>query len=111
MILRLTNKEVEPRMDTVVIKLSELTNRAIHPYIATTNWEKVYCDLSDDTPKGILKQVVYRHKVTPVFDTESENMCIMQLLCEIYPDNAARLRQSFITNKEEYRKIVTELCK
>lgn len=110
MVLRITDEAVEIRDGECIMSFDEFIMPEMHPFIATTNWEMIYIDLCDKTPKGIIRQMVSTPQVVPVIKSEMSPR-IMSLLCEIFVDESAQLRAYYRTDRNAYDKLVQELIK
>lgn len=107
MVLKITD-EVAIKDSECVMTLDEFAMPEMHPFVATTNWEKIFIDLTDKTPKGILRQMKTNVKIVPVIKAEMSPK-IMSLLCEIYADEAASLRALYRTNRAAFDEMVKSL--
>ena len=110
MILRFTDEPHDIEKGVVFFALSDLKNKMLLPYVVTTEWHCIEVQLTDKTPKGILRQLITQKIVRPIFDKENITYPVMQLLCELLPDRAAQLRVSFKQDKAEFMRLVNEVC-
>lgn len=108
--IRITNNNVDYGMSVYKMTLQEFGCKEYHPFIIVNKWDNIYIDLNDETPKGIIRQLLPLAAIRPVFSKDNVNAKVMQLLCEIYPDESAELRSSFIKDKKKFREIVEQLC-
>ena len=109
MILRITDSNEDFGDDTYKVSLENFSNKVYHPMIATTKWDVVYVDITDKTPRGILMQVIKNARVVPVMDKNTVSMKMVQVLCEILPDEAFRLRTVYRQGKWEFIKFLEQL--
>lgn len=94
---------------TYILSFDQFGNKAYHPYLATQKWDEAIIEVNDKTPRGIIRQLVHSVKVIPVYDKEKITPRIMTVLCEICVDDAVRLRQLYVTDKEAFAQFLNEL--
>lgn len=109
MVLRITNSTADFGITEQIVTLENFANKVYHPMIAATTWDKVYIDVTDETPRGYIMQLIKRSRVIPVFNKEEVTPRMLQVLCEILPDEAARLRATYMKDKWDFRKLIDEL--
>ncbi|MCI9050730.1 MAG: hypothetical protein HFI05_02210 [Lachnospiraceae bacterium] len=109
MILKITDSNEDYSMNIYKLSLFEFGQKEYHPFIATQKWDIVEIDLNENTPRGIIRQLVKNVIVRPIFDKTNITVRVMQLLCEIVPDSAGELRASFLKDKTKFYVIVKEL--
>ena len=98
----------EAGLDTMCLSPAEFADKGYHPFLATTQFDKVVIELSSDIPAGYIGQLVVKgNKVIPVFN--ELNAKTLQQLCEIVPDRSAELRYAFMRDKTKLATIVDEL--
>lgn len=107
--IRVTDNNIDYGIGTYKISLEDFGCKELHPFIITNKWDKVYIDLNDNTPRGIIRQLVPLASIRPVFDKNNITSRVMQLLCEIYPDEASKLRAFYIKDKKAFRELVEKL--
>ena len=110
MILKITNSEEIYGLDVYKISLKNFGLKQFHPYIASQHWDLVEVDLCEETPRGYLKQLLPTTRIVPIFNKDDVTVRVMQLLCEIAPDFAAKLRVSYIKDKTEFNKLLDEVA-
>ena len=108
--LRITNSDAAPELGVYQITLEDLADKARHPFIATNKWDEVSIEISEDTPKGYLRQLVGMAIVKPVI-VGPVTARTMQILCEIYPDESSKLRATFMKGKDEFEALLEKLKK
>lgn len=111
MILKVTDNNVDYGMNIYKMSLFDFGQKEYHPFIATQEWEKIEIDLNENTPRGIIRQLIKNMTVIPIFDKSNISVRVMQLLCEIVPDSAGELRASFLKDKPKFYKLVKDLSK
>lgn len=109
MILRITDSKEDFGITTYVISLENFGRKEYHPLLASRIWDCVYIDLNEDTPRGIIKQLVKRTKIIPIFDINNVTPRVMQVLCEICPDYTGQIRVAYSNNKEELTKLLMQI--
>lgn len=109
MVLRITNSEEDFGITVHKISLANFAQKEYHPMLAVTKWDKVYIDLCEETPRGIIKQLLRKCQIIPVFDRENVTPRVLQLLCEIIPDESAKLRQSFMKGQDIFKACLDEM--
>ena len=107
--LRITDSNEDYGIDTYKLSIEDFSCKEFHPMIATTKWQHIYIDLTDKTLRGIIRQLLPICKVTPVFDRSSVTVRTVQLLCEIYQDEASKLRSLFMEDQSKFFELVDEL--
>lgn len=108
--LIVTDRQIENiSFDTVVMSIGEFNDICSHPYIASANFDEVVVDLDDKVKLGHLRPVMGITKVIPrVMDTISTHT--VSVLSEIYPEYAAKMRYTFMRDKEGIRTLINEMC-
>lgn len=100
------SEEFNDRKDMYIISPVNFGTPAYHPYLATNKWEVVYVDITDAVPRGYFKQLIKAGSiVVPVFNGPVTMKTVL-LLCEIFPDDMAKLRVAFTKGKEEFDKVL-----
>lgn len=105
MVLRITNSTEDLGISVCKVSLTNFTDKTYHPMLATTKWDRVYIDICDETPRGIIMQLVPRARVIPVILGEVTPK-MLQVLCEILPDEASKLRYTYMKDKSEFRHLL-----
>lgn len=92
--------------DSYRLTQEQFSTKAYHPFIATREWDAITVELSENTPRGIIRELLplgaIRVRVT---DSMMEDMPILllQLLCEVFPDNVGELRMLYMKDKEVFK--------
>ena len=107
MVLKImTNKE--EGLNSICLSPSEFADKSYHPFIATTEFDKVVIELSSDIPTGYISQFVSKaNKVIP-YITE-KNSATVQQLCEIIPDKSAEIRFTYMRNRNKFQELLDNL--
>lgn len=108
--LRITNSSKDYGMQAYKISLYDFGCKEYHPFIITNKWDRIFIDLCDETPKGIIRQLLQLSVVKPIFDRSNITAKVMQLLCECFPDEAPKLRAAYIKDKEAFNNLINEIC-
>ena len=109
MVLRITNKPDNADLDAYTVSLSDFKSGEIHPFLATTKWEKIYVELCEDTPAGILRQVFFSAPIIPIYDRDNITNRVMLLLCEIYRNKAGELRKLYVQDRTAFIALLDSL--
>lgn len=111
MVLRITNDQADDfPFEDKVMEIKDFADTATHPFIAAGKWSRVYIDIDDEVPTGIIRQVVKVYTVKPVIkNIEDISTKGMLLLCEIFPDHSAKLRYLYMKQRGEFTNLVKEL--
>jgi hypothetical protein len=107
-IVRPSSQEETP-MGGYRLTYDDLIDPAFHPFLASTKWDYAVVEVDDDVPKNILRQIIINVPFKARIIGDSISMKKMQTLCEICPDEVARLRAEFTKGKEALNKLVGEL--
>lgn len=108
--LVVSNDDKEYGIEVYKISLSEFKSKEYHPFIATQEWESITIEVSDDTPRGVIRQLIPLAKINVILkDIDNITPIMMQVLCEIYPGYSAKLRSSYASKKLEFKQLVTLL--
>lgn len=91
------------------LSMEQFCMKEYHPFIAANEWDEVRIDLTENTPIGIIRQIVKSYRIIPQFDKENITLRIMKLLCEICVDEAAKLRTLYASDMETFKDFVQEL--
>lgn len=86
--------------DSYVISTNYLQHKAVHLYIASQQWDGLYCELDDSIPLDCLKHVKTKVKQVTVKLPEVVTKTTMLLLTELYPDKAGSIRKQFMSGKD-----------
>lgn len=108
--LKITEKKEnleEP--DVYLLTFQEFRMKEYQPFLATQSWERVDIDLTEETPRGLIRQLVKSNCIIPHFDKENITRNVMFLLCEIAVDDAARLRSLYSKDKKLFKEAVEEI--
>ena len=110
MVLRITNndKEYDNRF-YYKLSLFDFSQKEYHPFIATQTWDRVDIDLCDETPGGIIGQLVSNTRVVPIFDVVNVSPKVLSILCEIVPRDRAKLRALYKSDREAFYKLLQDL--
>ncbi len=110
MVLWITDRDIPDSITNYKIDFRSFASKEYHPFIATTKWEAVNIDITDNTPRGIIKQLVSLAVINPIYDVDNLTMKKVQLLCEIYPDEAAKILYYYKKGEyEELKKVLSGL--
>lgn len=94
-------------LDDYVISLEDFGDKAFHPYIASHKWELVVLQVNDKTPKGIIKQLLPVAGVSvDVEDWNSLSVHQIQVLCEVFPDYAFRIKAAYGNGSDAVRQLI-----
>lgn len=109
MILKISTDK-EEGLNCQCLSPLQFADKAFHPYIATTQFDKVLIELSSDIPQGYISQLLtHGNKVIPII--REVNINSVQLLCEILPDYAAELRYTYMRKRPEFDALLEKLSK
>ena len=108
MILRITDSAEDFGLNVYKVSVENFANKLYHPMIATTKWEVVYIDVVDNLPRGFILELIKKARVLPVFDKNNVSLKMLQILCEILPDESARMKSTYMQNKEEFIKLMEQ---
>lgn len=108
--LIVTDRQIDNvSFDAVVMSIGEFNDICTHPYIASSNFDEVVVDLDDKVKLGHLRPVMSITKVIPyVMDTITTHT--ISILSEIYPDYAAKMRYTFMRDKDGIKALINEMC-
>ena len=81
--LRITNSSKDYGMQVYKISLYDFGCKEYHPFIITNKWDRIFIDLCDETPKGIIRQLLQLSVVKPIFDRSNISAKVMQPFCFI----------------------------
>lgn len=97
--------------DTYAIDFFDFRDKAYHPFIATkvNNWEVISIEVNDNTPRGYIKQLLPLSNLRAIILTDTLSLHQVQVLCEMYPDVAGRLKTLYMSDQVELRRLVDEL--
>lgn len=97
-------------LNEYVLPLDSLRDKAYHPYIATKEWDNVILEVSDETPRGIIKQMLPIANITVIIDNW-DNLSVhqVQILCEVFPDSAAILKNTYVRDKSKMHELVSSI--
>lgn len=109
MVLRITDSEEDFGITSYKVSLAAFAMKEYHPMIATTQWDRVYIDCNEKTPRGIIKQLIDTTKVIPVFDKSNVTPRVLQLLCEVAPDQTAALKSAYMKGAEAFNAVISDL--
>lgn len=103
------NDTKQEKLGVYVLNLKEFKMKEYHPFLATQRWERVDIDLTDETPRGLIRQLIKSNQIVPHFDKENITRNIMYLLCEIAVDDTAKLRSYYSKDKQLFKKALEEI--
>lgn len=92
-----------------VLTMQQFAMKEYHPFLATQEWDEVQIDFTENTPLGVIRQLIRTSKVIPRIDLEHITLRTMKLLCEICVDESAKLRHLYNTNADAFKEYVKEL--
>lgn len=104
-------KEVFDDVDTYTLTTKELGEPCYYPFLATQEWEQADIDLTEETPRGVVRQLVSSTRVIPHFDKDNITPHVMYLLGEIAADDATQLRSLYLSDTQRFPGFVAELEK
>lgn len=108
MVLRIVSSG-ECGLHEMCLTPKEFSDKAYHPFIATTEFDKVIVELSSDIPAGYLSQLVTsKNKVIPIIN--ELNQATVYRLCEILPDKAAKIRYTYMRDRSNLEALINELA-
>lgn len=111
MILRITNTPYEDiPLNHLVMPIPEFVDIRNHPWLASHDFEAVVIDLDESIPIGYLRNMVGKFLVVPVITGEI-NSSVIRMLSELYPEEVANLRFSFLRDKAKVPEIIEGLKK
>lgn len=91
------------------MSMEQFRMKEYQPFIASNEWDEVRIDLTENTPLGIIRQIVRSYKVIPCFDRKNVSLRVMKLLCEICMDDSAKLRMLYSSDMDAFLGFVQEL--
>ena len=110
MVLYITNKDIKDSMDRYVISLENFAKKEYHPFIAANKWSEIIVTVCEDTPKGILRQILPTGRIkVDLVEEDLSSIKVMSILSEVFPDESANLKRLFLKDKDNYYKLVKEL--
>ena len=109
MILRITDEMTGVEPNIYVISNYNFAQYEFHPFIAANKWEQVQIDISNDTPVGIISQLVGTAMIIPTVKDVEFTPHAMKVLCEIFPDNRARIRATYMKDLKSCKELVKTL--
>ena len=56
--IAITNRAEDYGMDTYIVSLENFKKKEYHPFIASSKWDDCYIDICEETPRGIIRQVL-----------------------------------------------------
>lgn len=108
----IANNDTEYGIDVYKISLEQFADKAYHPFIATQKWDNITVEISDETPRGIIRQLLPLGRIKVVIkDVKTLSGTQARLLGEVFPDESARIMKLFMSNKDELCKLVEELIR
>lgn len=87
---------------------AEFNDVRCHLFILSHDFDEVVVDLTDKVQLGLLPKLAGRTKVIPKVEGDPSSH-VISLLCELYPEQSARLRYEFMRNRAGVVDIVDEL--
>lgn len=92
LIIGKTNQDVVNRFH---VPIEWLGDKSVHLFIASSMWDTLYVDVTDDIPCDVLKYVVTRCRDIKVVLPEDLTEHSVELLCELYPDKSGSIRKAY----------------
>lgn len=109
MVLFITdNERIEEDFDTIVMSSKEFNFVKAHPYIASSNFSKIYLDLSCPVKPKWIDLLKTKTVLTPV-SSGGITQDTINLLTHIYPDDSAALRYYYVKDKAQLAKLLSSL--
>lgn len=110
MVLFITdNERIEEDFDTIVMGSKEFNFIQAHPYIASSNFSKIYLDLSCPVKSEYVEILKSKAIISPVSSGEITEDTI-SLLCTLYTEDDAALRYYYIRDKAQLNKLLASLA-
>ena len=110
MILRITDSiENNESLNVMKMPISEFCDIHSQPWIATQNFEFIVIDLDKRITSGFINAMASKLLVVPKIIGPNDKD-VIRLLIEIYPNEAAKLRYTFIRNRNEIDEVIKELA-
>lgn len=100
----------EVSFDTVIMTSIEFNNIHSHPFIASSKFDQVIIDLNDRINVEYLLPLIKTTVVVPRVVGEVSPHAV-SILCEIYKDEAAKIRITYIRDKEAFKQLIDDMCK
>lgn len=108
--LIVTDRQIDnTSFDEVIMPISEFNDICSHPYIASANFDEVVVDVEDRVKLGHLRPVLSITKVIPRI-TDIISTHTISILSELYPEHAAKMRYTFMRNKDGIRELIDKMC-
>lgn len=85
--------------DVCRLATSMLKMKAVHLFIASHVWESITLELSDEIPECYLSCMNMCCANIKVKLPSEVTYKTLQLLCDLYPDRAGKLRKAFMTQR------------
>lgn len=93
-----------------VLSLGDFGDKAFHPYIAAQKWDLIVIQVSDKTPRGIIRQLLPIACISAYVENWSSiSPHQIQILCEIFPDYAGRIKTTYATNKAGIQQLIMSI--
>ena len=102
-------KQDEVSFDVITMSTTEFNDVRYHPFIVSSNFDEAVIELTDKVKVGHVRPLMSIMKVIPKVVEELTPHTI-SILCELYPDMSAKLRYTYIRDREELNRVV-ELMK
>lgn len=102
-------KSKEENLTDMYLTPEEFADPAYHPFIATTEFDKVIVELCDEIPTGYISQIVAKgNKVIPIIGKLDDK--VVALLCEMYPEHRAEIRFTYMRKRAEFQNVLDKLA-
>lgn len=89
---------------------TQLNDVKTHLFIISHDFDTVVVELTDKLQLGVLKKLVTRTKVIPIVGNNPSSH-IISLICELYPEESAKLRYQFMRDRAGIDMVVDEIRK
>lgn len=94
--------------DVIQMSTAEFNDKRCHLFIASHDFDAIVIELSDKLQLNRIKPVMGTTCIIPKIPAELTSHTI-SILCEIYPEMAAKLRYTFIRDKNGIAKLLEDM--
>ncbi len=108
--LYVTDRVMDVGLDCIAMPIEEFIDISSHPFIASSHFDTVVIDLDDRIPHGIIGNMLGITKVIPRI-IDDMTVTKVRLLSEIYPELSAKLRVSFMRDKDGFVNVINDIKK
>lgn len=106
MILRITNDadDTDCLIDEIRLSPTQFNSKSFFPFMYTHDWVMIIIDVSNDIKKGIVSELINKHKVVPYMPAKtSVSWHMLSILCEMAKDHSAYLRKAYMEGQDSLR--------